>query len=428
MGVRTRAGPIIPMKNDSKTFIQALVPCPSELLNYFSQEMRDAVTAVSDVRRTCAEIRDIMKGKAKQPGKTGAVPDPELEKALAGGQGNVMAIRHLTKLLYHFFGTSLEQDEHMTRIILAAFMKEVEVIITVLRNEAQEYIPGSARIAALRSLEIGADSDYQSFRERYQFTLYDSPVCLPISAKLVPKTLYMVIPLHDYRFFMERGAILRRGRALIEMLPSRPDEYLSMRNHGECPAGFFDKEIPLDVTDIITSGRRQRSDPRYTVVSIDARHFALENGDMHVTRQGTFASRENIAIGYWRAVYMKDDLAIVYLRPWTYSPAFVGTLPENSRACFQEMKSDPNATKIERVRSVNSAPCHRCMAQNPVGAHLCVSCYLPIFYERVLPRGVGSGRLEGVIPRWVGRYIRAEPLLWTGQIHRTCIVLPISRH
>ena len=41
---------------------------------------------------------------------------------------------------------------------------------------------------------------------------------------------------------------------------------------------------------------------------------------MHITRQGTFASRENIAIGYWRCVYFKEDCSIIYLRPWSIRP------------------------------------------------------------------------------------------------------------
>ena len=67
-------------------------------------------------------------------------------------------------------------------------------------------------------------------RDWYQYTLYDSPVCLPISPKLVPKTLYKVIPFRDYRIFVERGAVLRSGKALVELLPSRPDEYKLFRH------------------------------------------------------------------------------------------------------------------------------------------------------------------------------------------------------
>ena len=41
------------------------------------------------------------------------------------------------------------------------------------------------------------------------------------------------------------------------------------------------------------AGRRQRSDPRYVVMALDARFFSMENGGMHITRQGTFALRDN---------------------------------------------------------------------------------------------------------------------------------------
>ena len=82
---------------------------------------------------------------------------------------------------------------------------------------------------------------------------------------------------------------------MIELLPSRPDEYEPIRDHGECPADTVDRITYRNVTELHTSDRRQRSDPRYVV--IDARFFAMENGGVRITRQGTFASRENLAMG-----------------------------------------------------------------------------------------------------------------------------------
>ena len=184
--------------------------------------------------------------------------------------------------------------------------KTVEIIITVIRDKESRLLPGSARIAAVRSLEIGSDTDYRAFRERYQYMLYESPVCLPVISKVVPKTLYKVVPLRMYQLYVERGAIIWGGRAVIELLPSRPDEYQPIRDHGECPADTVDRLTDRNVTELHTSGRRRRSDPRYVVMAIDARFFSMENGGMRITRQGTFASRENIAIGYWRCVYFKD--------------------------------------------------------------------------------------------------------------------------
>ena len=138
-----------------------------------------------------------------------------------------------------------------------------EIIITVIRDKERRLLPGSARIAAVRSLEIGSDTDYRAFRERYQYMLYESPVCLPITSKVV-------------------GAIIRGGRALIELLPSRRDEYQSLRDHGECPNDTVDRITDSNVTELHTSGRRQRSDPRYVVMAIDARFFSMENGGIHI--------------------------------------------------------------------------------------------------------------------------------------------------
>ena len=373
-------------------------------------------------RRACAEIRDALRGTAEQPGKTGAVKDPELEASSASGQGNVTSVNQLKKFLSHYFGTSLESDEACALRILSSYIEDgvgmFEIILTVIRDKDHRLVPGSARIAAVRSLEIGTDTDYRAFRERYQFMLYKSPVCLPITLKVVPKTLYKVVPLRMCGLFVERGAIIRGGRAMIELLPSRPDEYEPIRDHGECPTDSVDRITGGNVTEQHTSGRRQRGDPRYVVMAIDARFFSMENGSMHVTRQGTFASRENIAIGYWRCAYFKEDCSVIYLRPWSYPPNFLSAVTDDPRKCANEVKTTHQATKVEHVREVFSIPCHRCMTAHPIGAHLCTACYLPIFYDRVLPTGdTGGGdrtiaHTGGVVPSWVMKYPNASPALW----------------
>ena len=412
MGVRSRAGPIVPTKSDPNLMIQAIVPAPKEVLDYFTDEIRQKVENRASAsshyyRRACAEIRDVLRGTAVQPGKTGAVADPE-EASSASGQRNVTSVIQLKRLLSHYFGTSLESDDAFALYVLSSFLEDgvgmFEIIITVIRDKERRLLPGSAHIAAVRSLEIGSDTDYRAFRERYQFMLYESPVCLPVTSKMVPKTLYKVVPLRMYRLYVERGAIIRGGRALIKLLPSRPDEYQPIRDHGECPADTVDRLTDRNVTELHTSGRRQRSDPRYVVIAIDARFFAMENGGVRITRQGTFASRENIAIGYWRCVYFKEGCSIIYLRPWCYPPDFLNSVGDDPRRCRNEMEKTHQTTKVEHVREVLSIPCHRCMTAHPIGAHLCTACYLPIFYERVLPTGdTDSGArtiasTDGVIP------------------------------
>ena len=226
MGVRSRAGPILPTKSDPDLMIQAIVPAPEELLDYFADEIRQKVKGRASAsshyyRRACAEIRDALRGTAVQPGNAGAVKDPELEASSASGQGNVTSVIQLKKFLSHYFGTSVESEEAFSSYLLSSFLEDgvgmFEIIITVIRDKERRLLPGSARIAAVRSLEIGSDTDYRAFRERYQYTLYESPVCLPITSKVVPKTLYKVVPLQMYRLYVERGAIIRGGRALTPL-------------------------------------------------------------------------------------------------------------------------------------------------------------------------------------------------------------------
>ena len=78
--------------------IQAIVPAPTELLDYFADEIRQKVESRAGAsshycRRACAEIRDALRGTAVQPGNAGAVKDTELEASFASGQGNVTSVR-----------------------------------------------------------------------------------------------------------------------------------------------------------------------------------------------------------------------------------------------------------------------------------------------------------------------------------------------
>ena len=123
-------------------------------------------------RRACAEIRDALRGTAVQPGNAGAVKDPELEASSASGQGNVTSVIQLKKFLSHYFGTSVESEDAFSSYLLSSFLEDgvgmFEIIITVIRDKERRLLPGSARIAAVRSLEIGSDTDYRAFRERYK--------------------------------------------------------------------------------------------------------------------------------------------------------------------------------------------------------------------------------------------------------------------
>ena len=82
-----------------------------------------------------------------------------------------------------------------------------------------------------------------------------------------------------------------------------------------------------------------------------------------------------------------------------------------------EMEKYHQITKTEHVREVVSAPCHRCMTAHPIGAHLCTACYLPIFYDGVLPTGDTNGgprtiaSTDGVIPPWLAKYEGVVPAL-----------------
>ena len=107
-----------------------------------------------------------------QPGKTGAVADPELESSSASGQGNVTSVGQLKKpLLWHQSGV-----EAFALCILSSFLEDgvgmFEIIITVICDRERRLVPGSARRAAVRALTP---------------TTGLSPVCLPITLKWFPK-------------------------------------------------------------------------------------------------------------------------------------------------------------------------------------------------------------------------------------------------
>ena len=117
MGVRSRAGPILPTRSDPDLMIQAIVPAPTELLDYFADEIRQKVENRAGAsshycRRACAEIRDALRGTA-----------PALEASSASGQGNVTSVIQLKKYLSHYFGTSIESDDAFSLYLLSSFLE-----------------------------------------------------------------------------------------------------------------------------------------------------------------------------------------------------------------------------------------------------------------------------------------------------------------
>ena len=186
-----------------------------------------------------------------------------------------MTIRQLTKFLHHYFGTRLASEEACALRVPSSYLEDgAGMFELVIRDENHRLIPGSARIADIRSLEIGAHTDY--------LPLNESLVCLPIASPLV-----------------EQGAIIRVARAMVELLPSWPDEYVIIRDHGECPTNSVDRITYRNVTEIHIGSTPERRSPRLMPVTSQWRMAGCELRARE--------SRENIAIGYWRCAYIKED-------------------------------------------------------------------------------------------------------------------------
>ena len=211
---------------------------------------------------------------------------------------------------------------------------------------------------------------------------------------------YVVMKFSDFRKAVQLQKVRRNGKAMIEILITRPDVYDTIGD-GRQDEGL----VPLVETmapnaEVSPSwyvrDRLRNYSGRYVVVIVDLWvHWSLV-GPVFLTRRKTLAVRNEIHMGAWKAAYMYDDYTIVYHRAWDY-----GDLTPD--------RGEHKRSREEVRLNVTTTFCLRCAEMTPNGMHLCPGC-APVFYPNFIPN-VDESDFERcrIVPEWVRSMRQFKP-------------------
>ena len=179
------------------------------------------------------------------------------------------------------------------------------------------------RLVAVRYTRIGRDMSYSAVRQRY--TQEDAPggsLMYEMHWNELPIVGYVVMKFSDFRKAVQLQKVRRNGKAMIEILITRPDVYETIgdgrQDEGLIPlVGTMAPNAEVSPSWYVRDRLRNYSG-RYVVVIVDLRvHWSLV-GPVFLTRRKTLAVRNEIHMGAWKAAHMYDDYTIVYHRAWDY--------------------------------------------------------------------------------------------------------------
>ena len=223
---------------------------------------------------------------------------------------------------------------------------QVEAMLMVMYDGDGVLLKESTRLVAVRHTRIGRDLSYSAVRHRY--TQEDAPggsLMYEMHWNELPMVGYVIMKFSDFRKAVQLQRVRRNGKAMIEILITRPDVYETIGD-GRQDEGL----IPLD--------RLRNYSGRYVVVMVDLRvHWSLV-GPVFLTRRKTLAVRNEIHMGVWKAAYMYDDYTIVYHRAWDYGD-------------FTPVRGEHKRSREETRLNVTATFCLRCAELMPNGMHLC---------------------------------------------------------
>ena len=201
----------------------------------------------------------------------------------------------------------------------------------------------------------------------------------------LPMVGYVVMKFLDFRKAVQLQKVRRNGKAMIEILITRPDEYESIGD-GRPDEGLVPiVEAMRPDAEVSPSwyvrDRLWNYLGRHVVVMVDLRvHWS--------TRRKTLAVRDEIRMGAWKAAYMFDDYTIVYHRAWDYGD-------------FAPDRGTHKRARVE-VRLNVTGTCLRCAEITPSGMHLCPECALPVFYPNFIPNADEEDSAGSrIVPDWV---------------------------
>ena len=122
---------------------------------------------------------------------------------------------------------------------------------------------------------------------------------------------YVVMKFQDFRKAVQLQRMRRNGKAMIEILITRPDEYNSIGD-GRPDEGLVPIAVPMRPDAKVSPSwyvrdRLRNYSGRHVVVMVDLRvHWSLI-GPVYLTRRKTLAVRDEIQMCAWKAAWMFDD-------------------------------------------------------------------------------------------------------------------------
>ena len=118
-------------------------------------------------------------------------------------------------------------------VIKALSVGQVEVMLMLMYDENGMLIKDHTRLVAVRCTRIGRDMSFQAVRRRY--TDGDAPggsLMYKMHWGELPMAGYVVMRFQDFRKAVQLQKVRRNGKAMIEILITRPDEYNSIGDGG----------------------------------------------------------------------------------------------------------------------------------------------------------------------------------------------------
>ena len=229
---------------------------------------------------------------------------------------------------------------------------QVEAMLMVMYDGNGVLLKESTRLVVIRHTRIGRDMSYSAVRHRY--TQEDAPggsLMYEMHWNELPMVGYVIMKFSDFRKAVQLQRVRRNGKAMIEILITRPDVYETIgdgrQDEGLIPlVGAMAPDAEVSPSWYVRD-RLRNYFGRYVVVMVDLRvHWSLV-GPVFLTRRKTLAVRNEIHMGAWKAAYMYDDYTIVYHRAWDYGD-------------FTPVRGEHRRSREEVRLNVTTTFCLRC--------------------------------------------------------------------
>ena len=410
-------------------FCRAVVPAKTTMMEYIPGY--DPNVAPSPAAKQAAKL--LMKsmavdfdGVTLNSQKVSEVFDPVKLKTDGRRLGNWLSADQAIWFLKEVGGieNAIRTWNYFIPIIKAFPVGQVDVLLMVMYTEADEMVKEHTRLVAVRQTRIGRDLNYQDARKMYvDQNAIGGPLVWELAWQEVPPVGYIMMKFPDFRKAVQIQRIKRNGRAMIELLIVRPDEYHNIGD-GREDEGLVQITAPIRPDANVSPSwyikdRMRNYAGRYVVVMVDLRVYWSKVAAVYLTRRKTLAVREEIQVGAWKAAYFHDEYTMLYHRTWDYADFAPG------RGVHQRSNRD----RIDLC--VSTTLCLRRAEIVPCGMHLCTGCALPIFYPGFVPTPEGAGiRDSPLVPDWVKEMGQFAPRSMAndevGVIKRTMISFSMS--